>query len=375
MIPMPRPSRGWSPVSPTVASAGRRGRRPRSWTEMHTYADRHVDGDPEGRLGVQDRVGRQLRDDHPGIVDQVVGRAHPPQARPRRTPGSRPPPPAPAGRRAGSWPARGRERGTAPAPAPRSAGRTPHGRRPGHRRRPGPPSRRRAGRSRPAGACRSTAPPARWRSPGRRRPTAGSTISPKTRTGAPSVLASRRSWDDRFGEAVRVGTVGGHQAGEGAPGVEHDQVARDRWLVGVQAHGEQRSLDGGPVLGGGDDDGAAALADAVGHEARHRVDDLPIVVVERHRVVVQHQDSPPNFECRQVPVGAQRREPSARSCWQRSGCHAGCSSPASSSIPSTRRVPGLAQAALASTACTGTPTGSTPDATSSSASTEAPSRS
>ena len=53
----------------------------------------------------------------------------------------------------------------------------------------------------------------------------------------------------------------------------------------------------------------------------------------------------------------------------------GCSSAASSSTPSTSRVPGRAQAAFASTGWTGTPGGSTPLATSSSASAVAPARS
>jgi hypothetical protein len=79
----------------------------------------------------------------------------------------------------------------------------------------------------------------------------------------------------------------------------------------------------------------------------------------------------PSVTCFHRSVGA--RPGGTRGCgWPG---HAGWRIAASSSMPSTSRVPGRAQAALASTAWTGTPGGSTPDATSVSARDCAPARS
>lgn len=74
-------------------------------------------------------------------------------------------------------------------------------------------------------------------------------------------------------------------------------------------------------------------------------------------------------------VAAVAPPPGGRAPGWDAGRQLGCRSAASSSTPSTRRVPGRAHAAFASTAWTGTSVGSTPDPTSASASERAPGRS
>ncbi len=141
----------------------------------------------------------------------------------------------------------------------------------------------------------------------------------------------------------------------------------DGRLAGVEAHGAQPLHECRPVLGGGDHDGPAPLVEALGDEARELVHDDLVLDVEGHRMGMR-------FQGRLFPhlLSVCPRWP-GRQCQERSCC--GCRMPASSSTPSTSRVPGRAQAALASTACTGTPAGSALLSTSRSASAWAPARS
>ena len=123
----------------------------------------------------------------------------------------------------------------------------------------------------------------------------------------------------------------------------------------------------------GDDPGLARFIESMAQRVEGRVvapelDDLGAAVVGSYL-----GDRAPGVVLPRPLRRLDGRRPGVLGRLTRGQC--GCRSAASSSTPSTSRVPGRAQAALASTGWTGTPAGSRPEATSSSASAVAPARS